>query len=554
MVARAGRTTGLDVDALIGSKCELRKKASASFWWFCRWIIGDETFHGNAAAIESEVHRKLCRFLQESRTAEERVHVVLVARAHLKTTIGDVCFPIWLLMMDAWRRISIQHGIEEKAVSMLEEIQGILMRNDRLRFIAPDVFYANPDKESAHWDSTSVTVQRPYGDKVPSLTVSGMTSTQASWHFTDIHGDDLVNDKNSETPGMIEKTIRIVQDQQNLLRDERSKYRYYGTIWHPRDASWYLTETPAMQGNVRTFIQGCWTKETEGLEDEKKVPVWKEVKSKKFLFTQRQVMGPLKFAQQFLCQRVQEGTQLFREMDVLRWEPSLDDQMRVRLPAEDNEGEPQIYRLFAAIDPNHKTDRVNDPCALLVVAIDQRRHFWVVDLWHGHPSPRQRVAWARDMIKRWNPKLYVVETQAGQETDVHMLRDDTITSGVYYPIKETQRGAGSSKPVRIGALDPLVANRMLHVPLGSKFEPLMEEIRIYTPGVEIGHDDCLDALADIYAEGSSPTRADPEVKPPSDPFLMRAVLSDMFPEDEEQGFGTIGRRRESSRFNMRSMR
>lgn len=490
---------------------EIRKKAESSFSWFCEHVLED--------SATTPFHRKIERHISTSFQAPEKVTGLLAPRGHAKTTKGSVYLPIWLPIAKTnplGPNICqlVTHGINETAKRIIGSQQDILIqKGDLLHRLWPHVFWKKPEKEARDWKAESFSVKRKVVDKASTVQVNGMTGTQAGLHFDLIIGDDLVNDQNYKTPGQLEATIDCIKDQMNLLRGERARYHFYGTIWNYNDASGWLLNTPELASRIRFLVLSCY--------DEMGAPVWPKERSAEFLEGQKAILGSTKFAQQYLNQRLPDGTAVFQEKDIQRYRQEwLDD--RLVLPGMLDQDNPRAYNFFLATDTNTRESTAHDAAVLLLCAMDDAGDVWVVDIKRWYPSPSVFQAEEKAMVLKWKPMRTFHETVGAQIKDVHYLQQDQVLNGTPYNIYPVPR-----PPIRkfdriCPVLQPFVEALKFHVPIGSKFDCIIDEMRGYS--VAASQDDILDCIADTVQYGVKPPKPIKAVEPPKSQFLIDAML------------------------------
>ena len=440
------------------------------------------------------------------------------------TTAGSVYLPPWELIQNPNETIQIVHGINATAERIISQIREILETNGLFFWLWPHIFFKDPTKEARDWKAESITVKRNIIDKASSIQVNGITGTQAGLHFSRITGDDLVNDQNYKTPGQLEATIECIKDQQNLLKGETAKYRFYGTIWNYNDASGWLLNTPEFKGKIRSLIQsvyGGYSEDGETKREDDGTPVWPKVRSAAFLDEQRLIMGTTKFAQQYLCQRIPDGTAVFLEKDIKRYDQEWDGD-RLILPGEWSEEEPRAYTKFVSVDTNTRESSAYDAAVILTGALDDSGDLWIVDIKRWWPSAGDLLVECRKAVLRWTPMKFLYEVVGAQKKDIYWIQRDAIESGVHYPLQEVNR-----PPVRkfdriCPILQPLCERGGIHIPRGGKFDTVVDEMRGYSAAAT--QDDILDCMTDIVQFGIKPLRPEKRSKSPQSQWLIDQML------------------------------
>jgi predicted phage terminase large subunit-like protein len=250
------------------------------------------------------------------------------------------------------------------------------------------------------------------------------------------------------------------------------------------------------------------------LPDDLLEPIWPQGKTKQFLLNMRSTKTVL-FSQQMLCRRVLEGSAVFDERTVrrydLEWEDWGNGQLRYVLPdsravAVTEAREQRNYTKWMSMDLNNKQTEKSDYCVMTVGAKDDLGHLWLIDMKRGRPNVLHQIAWAIDMFIEHQPEMVMIETVAYQASFRTLLEKEAWSRNLSLPILEESRGTMLSKSTRIRLMQAPVGAGLLHVPDHPKFDPLMEEIRAYT-GHKNDRDDCLDTVADLLTRIPPPAPA-----------------------------------------------
>jgi phage terminase large subunit-like protein len=504
---------------------EARRKAEASFWWFCVHVMGFQDLY-------EPLHRRLCEFIQEIETADEKYASLLIPRGHFKTTLASVSYPIWRLVRHPELRILIAHGKRDQSTAMVREIKTNMEMNALLRELWPDVLWNAPRKESPMWLQERLAVKHNRDGRVPSVMAASVEASVVGLHFDLIIHDDLVFAENVNTQELRANTKRYRRESEALMRTDECKVINVGTRWHEDDAHGELIDPTGpyapIDGHrqVRSLVLKaiCDEQTAAWMGCEVGEPLFPTRYTLKRLDGLRQRMGDYLFGCQFLNDPQPDSMRVFDRGD-LQWFDSLDGGFPVF-------GTPPLpfggksFKVFAAMDPNRSEKEHADACALPVCAIDEDGEIWLLDLKHGHPVGAQKIDWLRETAQKWHPEWIAIETTGFQIELVKWAQKDQLQTGVFYEILETERSRATKKWERIRAMAPLVKAGGLHVRKCQWGELFASELDKYGPNAK--SDDILDALADIYAFGSDakPSKDDPKV--PYNPFLMSEILSDIY--------------------------
>lgn len=485
---------------------QIRVRAEKDLHFFGRFVLGDAIFNGSASDVECPFHRRIAAFLGDESTG--RLKVLVAPRGHLKTT-WIICRIVQKLAQDRERRILFLQGVEKTAKHVQRVVRQIMEGRRMLHALWPDVFYQNPRKESPLWTAEALQVRSDVIRTDPSILMTSANATVTSLHFTDIYDDDLVNEDNCNTPEMLEKPKQQFRHQENLLVGEECARCWSDTIYDPNDATcWLLDGGDDGEIQVDPLVLGCY--EADGA-----TPVWPLRRGAAFLERKRANMGARMFAMQFLATRRIPGATVF--------DAELVD--RVRLPigpkhSEDwilpgserfNEGTAaqRTYAVYTAVDPNTEPTTAYDPACVMTAAIDHLGDAWLLDLRLWHPTVVDLIEEMFRQAVKWRPRRMYYEAVQAQKWLAQLVKPVEEERGVKLPIWPLKRGS-TKKYTRITSTVPLVERGGLHVPIGSKFDPFVEQMRTYTKAAK--NDDALDAFADIVREGVAPAPPDAETR------------------------------------------
>lgn len=496
---------------------EARLEAEGSFWWFCCNVMGFKDLY-------EPLHRKICDFIQQIEGRPEKYTSLLIPRGHFKTTLGSIAYTIWRLLRDPNLRILIVHGKREQSVSMLREVKYHLENNDVIRELWAHVVWSEPSKDAPIWLKDKIVVRRSREDKVPSVIASSVDSSVVGLHFDFIIHDDLVYAENVTTEEQRENVKQYRRESEALQRTEDCKILNIGTRWHEDDAHGELTDSRGPYGlvdgrpQVRSMVLKATADETvsEWMGVDIGEPIFKTRYTVERLDGLKQRMGEYAYSCQFENDPRPDLLRIFDRKHLKWFVPNPDGSP----PCVGN------FRYFSALDPNRSEKETADYCVLITAAVDEDGHIWIVDMRRGHPSGPEIVDWVRECAERWEPEQVIVEAQNFQLQLCKWLQEDQLKSGVHYRILQVERSRKNRKFERICAMQPLIVAGGLHVRQTPWADDLARELDMYGPRAK--NDDILDALADIYAYG---TKAKPEKKEeevPKSPFLMNAILEDLY--------------------------
>lgn len=194
-----------------------------SLYFFTKHILGypdvNTKTHGDIiVALEAPTKRKL----------------LCVPRGTLKSTIGSIAFPMWLLLCNPNLRILLDSELYTNSKNLLREIK-VHMESSHLINLYGDF-------KSNTWNESEIIIkQRNINRKEATVTVGGVETTKVGQHFDIIIGDDYNSDKNSRSKEGREKVISHYKYNLSIL-EPNGIYVIIGTRYAEDDLIGYILD------------------------------------------------------------------------------------------------------------------------------------------------------------------------------------------------------------------------------------------------------------------------------------------------------------------------
>lgn len=498
------------------ARIDARKRAENDLFFLTTEILEWGSDKGGPP-VQEEFHRPLCDWITDVPTRAPGMplavtKMLLWPRFHGKTTNFTVADNIrWTLKVPDIC-IAIGHAQKADAEEIVKTIRSEYESKKLLKWIAPDICYQNPEKESPMWNADAFVVRRRHHNKTPTFQAVSPEALPTGMHFDIWDWDDLVTERNVGTAEQREKMYKAIGYASPYLPPTRLRYiKIAGTRWHIHDAYGRLIETAAKTGRttqapvgMRTqsarldcLVSGmlrpdgrCWMDKYFCVERE----------SEDDPRTSRQdlieEMGSHAF---FACmdnKPVAEGAAVFKLSDVKRWNDWTDGPWAAPV-------EGRRWRRYVAVDFNIKPDETGDHAVVMTVAKSDKGEMAVMDMDRGHPTQQTIADWIERQVKKWAPERVYVEAAGYQETFQQILDERRLTKGIWIPYEMIARGGrgAQTKQARIMALQGLVEARRLWVPEGRQYDPILKEMEEFSQDGKVQMDDCLDCLADVFRFG-----------------------------------------------------
>ena len=205
----------------LGDKEAMKNAAKKSLFVFANVFLGYKdvspfTHKDIIKALESTVTRKL----------------ICVPRGSLKSSLGCVAYPLWLLINNHNLRILIDSELFTNSTTFLREIRAHLENN-----LLVSVF---GDFKTKTWNETEIIIkQRTHPYKEASITVGDVGTTKVGQHFDVIIGDDYNSPSNSNTPEKAQKVIDHYKYNLSIL-EPNGTYVIIGTRYSENDLIGYI--------------------------------------------------------------------------------------------------------------------------------------------------------------------------------------------------------------------------------------------------------------------------------------------------------------------------
>ncbi len=520
-----------------------QKQLVQALWdkWAFLDLIG---FHGGTKNF-GEFHKELVDFETDITGSERQLY--LVPRGHLKSTLLCVADSLWDIYINPNIRIFVGSANRFLSTAFIREIKvyledswlqenvwsrrphfkgNLVPTMDRLaksrRYSVDTVNqYTEVDDKKVVWRSDAVQVNRTYKMKEPTVTSGSVGSLATGFHFDKVVFDDVVTYDNSNTPEKREKIMSWIYDLESVLDpeffdwelydrllkvgvpDEHAIYHSYvgnkvktlGTRYHKDDYYGYLIDR-ADELNIDVFQRNIYK---NGRNDAAGY-LWHERFNADVVHRLRISMSASRFASQYLNEVIADeektlnldGVEWFNETAVT---PKGSGAAIVTLKRGDST-ETKKLRLRLVVDPAASIKSDADFTCILVGAVDEDNHIWVVDYAMGRFRPAEAMKEIWRLADKWLINSVTVENSAGFASYSLMLKDNfkyyrPLNVQEYKPMTG-QNAIKKSERMNM-ALQPRFSNNMIHMarPIRNN-KNVIEQLQFF--GRKGIHDDFPDAM------------------------------------------------------------
>lgn len=198
------------------ARMNIQARYKDSLYKTCKHLLGypdvnPQTHSDIISVLESPTKRKL----------------ICVPRGCLKSTIGCVSYPIWLLLSNPNLRILIDSELYTNSATFLREIKQHL--------VEPKLTAIFGEFKTRCWNESEIIVrQRTVNLKEASITVGGVGTTKVGQHYDVIIGDDYNSPNNSDSPEKCQKVINHYKYNISIL-EPKGTYAVIGTRYAESD-------------------------------------------------------------------------------------------------------------------------------------------------------------------------------------------------------------------------------------------------------------------------------------------------------------------------------
>lgn len=344
----------------------------------------------------------------------------LAFRGAGKSTICTIAFAIWLLCLDRNLRIIIASKSLTNAQGFLKEIKGHLEGNVKLIETFGPFF---DPRTVEKWDSTEIEVLgRTKKRKEASITCVGVGSTIVSKHYDVMLPDDLVDEENSRTKHMRDKThtwyyqtLKPTLEPPAADVPHRGELHMLGTCYHFGDLYAHLL---AHEMKERHLVVAAL--------DERGRSPWPQKYPASWFLKIQEESGTIIFGAQYLCSTEAMKGEIFQY-----------DQCQQMDPAD--YPEPADLKIYMGVDLAIKESDSADQFAIIVAGFRGRAHrgrdpeaVFLLDFFAGHLRFAKQTEKILAKYDKWDPVDCGIEAVGYQLAQYQSLKDERPT-GRFYP-------------------------------------------------------------------------------------------------------------------------
>ncbi len=448
-------------------------------------------------------HQPICNFFVQKNPAlafheqdETLERLLLYPRGSYKSTVDIIDCVQWFINFPDVR-ILILTAAEDLATSFIGELKNYF-------FVPKDAPPTNLQKLFPEWilspammgsEDQYICPKRVIGDdkkKDPSAWAASILSTLPGKHCDLAKCDDVVNDKNSETPPLIAKVIRKVAFAKSLV-DPGGFVDLIGTPYAGNDL-YARAEAKALPGELKVLrTPARWLRPEFAHKDERDC-----IPSDYQLLFEKNKVGRKVLTHAFLDQRKREDLGIYLSQYMLNATGTRKVKFSMDLLVQRTisiEQLPHQLRYYIFWDFSYSVNQTSDYSVGAVIGFDSENRGYVVEIFRDHYIDSDLAHTVVDSYKKYQPRLVSIENSNGAQYLEQVIRRYAEEVGVnYIPLEFFKVDKSvNAKSSRIGSLQPrLLGGELFFLDSIDCLEDLYKEFASFGSSL---HDDIPDAIS-----------------------------------------------------------
>ncbi len=376
----------------------------------------------------------------------------LAPRGFGKSTIGDIGYCLWRIILDRNIRILVVSNTGAQADAFVREIKHHLTNNKTLHRLYGTF-------QSEKWTESEIIVSgRSTAAKEGTITSLGASGAIISKHYDLIIGDDLVDFENARTELQRRKLSEWYRTALLPCLEPHGEIHILGTRYHPLELYQDIIDCGQYSTQTQAAIQPDGTS------------LWQDKFSLERLAMIKAELGSVIFGLQY-----QNSIDLAMQGKIFRYE-WMQFYTSETIPA------PENMKIYQGVDLAISTTEAADYFVLCTLGITKNKDVFIVDIYRDRISFNQQKEIIRKKNEQWQPISIGIETNAYQRA----LSQELIrTTGL--PIREIQ--TVKDKVTRAQKRSALFENGKVF--MKKDMTVMIDELCLFP---DASHDDCFDAF------------------------------------------------------------
>lgn len=455
---------------------KLRKIAQNDLFVLSKGILGYPD-------VTAQAHGIMCQFIQAHPSLRR---MVLMPRAHLKSTIGAVAHSIQLVIGNPeYERILLVSETMRQAKKFLREIKAHFENGHLLRKLFPELLPHTFNGPGVDWSGESATLVRQSAHREPHWQVLGVGGALTGGHFTRIKGDDIMGFEAFRSPAKLQEVKDFVDTLEPFLIDQhKNTIDFYGTRWSSNDVYKYIMDFYGK--DLAVFSR-------EAVENGQiifpELHTWEE-------YNRLMTKSPRVWYAQYCNNPQAAGRSDFASHAIGSFRYLMDGN-RIEIIGGVGVGtQYEIRKLYIVItaDPNSGSILAEDMGAIIVSAMSHDDRIFTLETWSDRANPTAFVDKLFELSIKWGPRVVGIE-RAGQQNTDHYFTKKCEQSGRSFNVqdlpprnkmKEDRVRGYLDSPIRSGSVYLLPSQQILRQQIADfPNNDLIDELDCFAYGREL---------------------------------------------------------------------
>jgi predicted phage terminase large subunit-like protein len=455
----------------------------------------DFTFFTHAPICNFFVQKDPSKKIEEQDKTKERL--LLYPRGSFKSTIDVIDCVQWFVNLPNVRILILtaETGLATAFIGELKNYFLIPENADVTNFqkLFPEWTL---DKKTVGNEDEFICPCRVVGDakkRDPSAWASSILSNLPGWHCDLMKGDDVVNDKNTDTVALIAKVNKKISYAESLI-DPGGHKDLLGTPYAPADLYSHTAESVLHPEDLKILSTPARWLRPESLEKYERDCTTADYE----LLFEFDKTGRARLTHDFLDKKKRKDLSVYLSQYMLntsgtrkvKFTMDLMVQRTISLDLVPNQLQYYILWDFA-----YAANQSNDYSVGAVIGLDSENRAYVVEIFRDHYFDSDLAHEVVSSYKKYQPRLVVIENSNGAKFLEQTIRRYAEEEGIQYiPLDffKTERSP-NAKASRVGALQPLLlGGQLFFLNTISCLEDLYKEFKDFGTSL---HDDIPDAVS-----------------------------------------------------------
>jgi len=414
----------------------MRENAKSSLYYLAHLL----EFHKLYPPLHLPLSQEISRI-----TPEEKDKLILLPRGTYKTTLGSICFIIWLLIQDnvpiinmPGREIRILLAKETSTLAErdLASIESILESNTLFQTLFPDLVPA--PNERNRWNKQEMLVKRSSPWPEATVTTIGVGGASQGNHYDLVIYDDIIGDNAKDSQTIMDKTIEWFDYSRSLVVSPvTSITRVYGTRWKKTDVYQHIMD------NYKNFK--VYTREI--IENGKSIfPTVYPVE----VLDQMRERNPVHYYSQYCNNPIDPGRCEFRPEWIKKFEfqRGKNDELLIKFEDDPLPLDIRNFDIVGAYDPSVDESSKASRRAIVYTAMDDKQRVAILDCYASRDPVDAVLDKIFTMFHRWHPRKFSIESVALSRIYIDLVQKEAQIRNTWisaHPFKVSSRQSKDSR-------------------------------------------------------------------------------------------------------------